>query len=29
LRSIKVAKIEYLADGSIVTIDPYDKEVVK
>jgi len=25
LRSIKVNKIEYLADGSIVTIDPYDK----
>jgi hypothetical protein len=26
LRSIKVAKIEYLADGSIVPIDPYGKE---
>jgi hypothetical protein len=26
LRSMKVAKIDYLADGSIVTIDPYDRE---
>lgn len=26
LRSMKVAKIEYLSDGSIVTIDPYGKE---
>ena len=26
LRSIKVAKIEYLADGSIVTINPYGQE---
>ena len=26
LRSIKVTKIEYNADGSIVTIDPYDRK---
>jgi hypothetical protein len=27
LRSIKMAKIDYLEDGSIVTIDPYGKDI--